>query len=176
MNQMNQETQMNQGRLSGPQGPGEQTQKQDLLILFFHENSKACQKLKAHLPKDKPIQIVNVEQLATIPPSITSIPSLVINNSKILKGKEVFDYFTKSDEMDYIDLSGKNSGCSFSLLDNDSIESNSAYSSIDNMEYSGVPTWNEEDINNNTMDIDKFQIQRDEAIKGIQTSPQNPSS
>ena len=93
----------------------EQESKQDILILFFHNNSKACQKLKTHLPKDKPIQIINIEELQSIPPSITSIPSLVINNNKILKGKEVFDYFTKSDEMDYIDLSTKNSGFSDSL-------------------------------------------------------------
>lgn len=151
-----------------------QNKNQDTIILFYHENSKACQKLKAHLPKDKQIQIINIDQLATIPPSITSIPSLVINNNKILKGKEVFDYFTKTDEMDYIDLSGKNSGCSFSLLDNDKIESNSGYSSIDSMEYSGVPTWNENDESSN-MDLDKYQLRRDEAIKGIQPSPQNPN-
>ena len=156
---------MNQG---GQIGQVEQSPKENTLILFFHEHSKACQKLKAHLPKDKSIQIVNIEQLPTIPPSITSIPSLVINNNKILKGKEVFDYFTKSDEMDYIDFSGKNSVPSYSLLDNDNIESNSTYSSIDNIEYSGVPTWNEEDNNNNNMDIDKYQIERDTVIKGIQ--------
>jgi len=175
MSQMNQESQMNQMNQGITAGQVEQAPKQDTLILFFHENSKACQKLKAYLPKDKPLQIVNVEQLQTIPSSISSIPSLVINNNKILKGKEVFDYFTKSDEMDYIDLSTKNSGFSFSLLDNDSIEPNSMYSSINDMEYSGIPTWNEEDENNNRMDIDKFQIQRDEAIKGIQPSPQKPN-
>ena len=170
-NQMSQPNQMNQ-EIS------QENENKDKMILFYHENSKACQKLKTHLPKNKHIQIINIDQLVTIPPSITSVPTLVINNNKILKGKEVFDYFTKSDDMDYINLCGKNnSECVYSLLDDENnIQSNSAYSSIDNMEYCGVPDWNEnEETNKNNMDIENYQKQRDEAIKGIQPS-QSPSS
>jgi len=150
---------------SGQGQPGQQGQ--DTYILFFHENSNACQKLKPHIPKDKSIQVVNVEHLQTIPPSITSIPSLVINNNKILKGKEVFDYFTKSDEMEYINFSGKNTGFSFSNLDNDLVESTGTFSSIDNMEYTGVPTWEDKD-SNEQLDMDRLQANRDEMMKNIQ--------
>ena len=91
----------------------------DNLILFFHEQSKACQKLKEFIPKDKKIQIVDVSRVNNIPSSIKSIPTLVINNKEILSGKKVFDYFNKSDEIEYLNFSGKNSGFAFSSIDAD---------------------------------------------------------
>ena len=92
---------------------------EDNLILFFHEQSPACQKLKQFLPKDKKIQIVNVAQTPNVPREITSIPALVVNNKEVLLGKKVFDYFNKSDEMEYFNFSGKggSSAFAFSTLD-----------------------------------------------------------
>lgn len=165
MNQMNQINHASGGANNAQNNPPK-----DNLILFFHEQSPACQKLKSLIPKDKNINIVNVEQLQSIPASITSIPSLVINNNKILKGKEVFDYFNKSEEMEYINFSGKGSSCGFSCIDDDTIQSNSAFSSIDNMEYTGVPSWSEND-EQKSVDISKLQEERDNHMKIIQESP-----
>ena len=72
------------GGPGGPGGPGDPGGPQkDVLILFMHESSKACQKLKSYIPNDKSIQVVNIENLQNIPTAITSIPALIINNNKI---------------------------------------------------------------------------------------------
>lgn len=143
----------------------------DNLILFFHEQSKACQKLKEFIPKDKKIQIVDVSRVNNIPSSIKSIPTLVINNKEILSGKKVFDYFNKSDEIEYLNFSGKNSGFGFSSInDNDvgSIESNTMFSSIDMPSISdGIPKWEENDTKE-ALDIDKLQAERDSMFKAVQ--------
>ena len=143
----------------------------DNLILFFHEQSKACQKLKEFIPKDKKIQIVDVSRVNNIPSSIKSIPTLVINNKEILSGKKVFDYFNKSDEIEYLNFSGKNSGFAFSSIDDNdvgSIESNTMFSSIDTPSISdGVPKWEDSDTKE-TLDIDKLQAERDSIFKAVQ--------
>ena len=108
--------------------------------------------------------MINIARLSSIPSSITSIPTLVINNNKILKGKELFNFFSSSDEMEYINFSCKNNGVCFSSLnDNDNIESNESYTGINSMEYCGVPTWTE-DNNNNTTDIDTLQAEREKLM------------
>lgn len=147
----------------------------DNLILFFHEQSKACQKLKEFIPKDKKIQIVDVSRVNNIPSSIKSIPTLVINNKEILSGKKVFDYFNKSDEIEYLNFSGKNSGknsgFAFSSIDDKevgSIESNTMFSSIDMPSISdGVPKWEDNDTKE-ALDIDKLQAERDSMFKAVQ--------
>ena len=143
----------------------------DNLILFFHEQSQACQKLKEIIPKDKKIQIVDVSRVNNIPSSIKSIPTLVINNKEILSGKKVFDYFNKSDEIEYLNFSGKNSGFTFSSIDDKevgSIESNTMFSSIDMPSISdGVPKWDDSDTKE-ALDIDKLQAERDSMFKGVQ--------
>ena len=143
----------------------------DNLILFFHEQSKACQKLKEYIPKDKKIQIVDVSKVNNIPTSIKSIPTLVINNKEILSGKKVFDYFNKSDEIEYLNFSGKNSGFAFSSIDDNdvgSIESNTMFSSIDMPSISeGIPKWEDND-NKESLDIDKLQAERDIMFKPVQ--------
>ena len=143
----------------------------DNLILFFHEQSKACQKLKEFIPKDKKIQIIDVSRVNNIPTSIKSIPTLVINNKEILSGKKVFDYFNKSDEIEYLNFSGKNSGFAFSSIDDKdvgSIESNTMFSSIDIPSISnGVPKWEDGDTKE-SLDIDKLQAERDSMFKPVQ--------
>ena len=143
----------------------------DNLILFFHEQSKACQKLKEFIPKDKKIQIVDISRVNNIPSSIKSIPTLVINNKEILSGKKVFDYFNKSDEIEYLNFSGKNLGFAFSSIDDNeigNIQSNTIFSSIDMPSISdGVPKWDENDTKE-TLDIDKLQAERDSMFKTVQ--------
>ena len=143
----------------------------DNLILFFHEESKACQKLKEFIPKDKKIQIVDVSRVNNIPPSIKSIPTLVINNKEILHGKKVFDYFNKSDEIEYLNFSGKNSSFTFSSIDDNeigSIESNAMFSSIDMPSISdGIPKWEDSDTKE-SLDLDKLQAERDSMFKAMQ--------
>ncbi len=144
---------------------------EDTLILFFHEQSKACQKLKEFIPKDKNIQIVDVARVNNLPPSIKSIPTLVINNKDILSGKKVFDYFNKSDEIEYLNFSNsKNSGFAFSSIDDNSanVESNTSFSSIDMPSISDwLPKWEDTD-SKNMIDIDKLQAERDSMFKPVQ--------
>jgi hypothetical protein len=150
------------GGPNGPNGPQE-----DTLILFFHEQSNACNKLKEIIPKDKKIQYVNIAYANNIPPSVQSVPALVINNKDLLTGKKVFDYFQKSDEMEFFSFSGKNSGFSnFSTIgDSDNVDSNSMFSSIDASSMAdGVPKWDESE-ESKSIDIDSLQSQRSILIK-----------
>lgn len=146
-------------------------QQEKSLILFFHESSPACQKLKQILPSDKNIQIVNVSQIANIPQQITSIPALIVDNKEVLLGKKVFDYFNKTDEMEYLNFSGKGSGSSFGfsmLGDEDNVESGSMFSSIGAEDMSkGVPEWNDEEGNKKDLDIDRLQNERSEMFKDM---------
>lgn len=142
----------------------------DNLILFFHEQSKACQKLKEFIPKDKKIQFIDISRVNNIPSSIKSVPTLVINNKETLSGKQVFDYFNKTDEIEFLNFSKKNSGFAFSSLDNngENIDSNSIFSSIDMPSISdGVPKWEDNDAKE-SLDIDKLQAERDSMFKSVQ--------
>lgn len=139
------------------------TSSENKLILFYHKESAACNKLFQIIPKEQKIQYVDIATINNIPPSIKSIPSLVINNSEILTGKKVFDYFSKTDEMEYIGFSCKGSGlCSFSNIDDSSnVDSNSTFSSIDMPDMSsGVPKWDDNGDSKQTIDMDKFQAER----------------
>ena len=140
------------------------TQDEDTLILFYHKDSNACKKLFEIIPKDTKVQYVDINNVNNIPASIKSLPSLVINNKEVLSGKKVFDYFTKSDEMEYIGFSSKNSGfSSFSdINDNgENVESSSLFSSINmpGMD-AGVPKWDETNDSKETIDMDKIQSER----------------
>ena len=132
------------------------------LLLFYHSMSPACEKLLNIIPKDyKNIKLLNIEEIPNLPPSITSIPCLVKEDgTTILLGKDVFDYFNKSDELEFINLSGKHSNAQFSNIDNDNLNNNSVlFSSIDAPSISeGIPEWNEE--NNDSLDIEKMQTER----------------
>ena len=141
---------------------------QQNLVLFIHEQSVPCQKVKQLLPKDKNIQIIDISRVNNIPSQITSIPALLIDNKEIIQGKKVFDFFNKSDEMEYLNFGSKGSSSNFgfSSLDDDSIESGSGFSSIDAQDMSvGVPKWEEEE--NKTLDIDKLQAERASQFKSI---------
>jgi hypothetical protein len=140
------------------------------LILFYHEDSPACQKLKDLLPKDKQIQMVNISQVSNIPTSITSIPALVVNNKEVLLGKKVFDYFNKSDEIEYLNFSaGKNTNAGFSGIgDDDHINSGSMFSTIGNDSMSqGIPVWDDDDTDKPKLDLDKLQNERAETLKSV---------
>ena len=144
------------------------SQNGNTLLLFYHEQSNACQKLREILPKDKNIQIVDISKVQNIPSSIKSIPTLVINNKDILVGKKVFDYFNKTDEIEYLNLLGKNTGFSYSTIDDEkNISSNTTFSSIDMPSISdGLPKWEEND-SKDVIDIDKLQMERDTMFKGV---------
>ena len=136
---------------------------QDSLTLFFHNKSSACQKLKDVLPSDKKIQFVDIEQLISIPAEIKSIPALVVNNNTVLLGKKVYDYFTKSDEMECHVFGGKKSCSIFSQLDDSTsyLDSGSYFSSLDSPTIDkGIPEWNEDNNNDKMVDIDKLQAER----------------
>jgi hypothetical protein len=157
------------GSVPGQQpAPGQEQEhgqgiQKDQLILFYHEESKPCQKLRTLLPKDNTIQMVDISRVHGLPSSITSIPALLINNKEVLHGKKVFDYFTKIDEMEYVQFGHKNnSNFGFSNIDDsDSVESNSLFSSIDGPSMSdGVPKWSDED-DANKIDIDEIQKNRE---------------
>tara|TARA_B100001093_G_scaffold509668_1_gene574143 strand:+ start:10768 stop:11235 length:468 start_codon:yes stop_codon:yes gene_type:complete len=145
------------------------TESEQNIILFMHEQSNACQKLKQYIPKDKKIQILDISQISNLPPQITSIPALIINNKEILLGKKVFDYF-RTDDMDCINFNAKNSfnmGLQYTNLndDNNNIESSKYFSSIDNPSMSdGVPKWEEssENSDNKPNDLEKLQNDRAE--------------
>ena len=162
---MNNQIGMSQESNQGPEN--------DTLILFYHEQSKPCQKLKEIIPKDKKIQFVNIAQVNNVPSSITSIPALVRNNKEVLLGKKVFDYFNKTDEIEYFGLSGKGGlgGFGFSSIeDTGSVDNmnSSMYSSLDAGSISdGVPTWEEQEGNKETVDIDKLQVERDSMFKAV---------
>lgn len=139
---------------------------QTILVLFYHEQSIACQKLKEYIPKDiKNLNLVDISKTYNIPTEITSIPALLINNKDLLIGKGVFDFFNKKDDIDFLNLCSKNSGCSFSTIDdNDNISSNGLYSTIDMPSISnGVPQWNDEK-QDKLIDIDRFMADRDKAM------------
>ena len=143
----------------------------DTLLLFYHDQSPACTKLKEILtknPPEKTIKYVNIAQIDNIPSNITSIPALVVNDKDVLLGKKVFDYFQKSDEMEYINFSGKNSGfgASFSSLDDGDVESGSLFSSIDAPCISkGIPEYN--DSKEGGLDLDKLQAERASQLPAI---------
>ena len=146
------------------------TSSENTLILFYHRESAACNKLFKIIPKEQKIQYIDITTINNIPPSIKSIPSLVINNSDILSGKKVFDYFGKTDDMEYIGFSCKGSGlCTFSNIDDsNNIESNSMFSSIDLPDMSsGVPKWDENNDSSKTIDMDKLQAERASMFQDI---------
>ena len=138
---------------------------QDTYVLFFHEQSAACQKLKGKIPSDKNIQIVDVSKVQTLPQQITAIPALVINNKDILIGKQVFDYFNKSDEMEFINFGSKGSSfiSNYSNLDENDNSMNGSFGSlIDAPDMSsGIPEWNEDNDPGKTLDMDKLMLERE---------------
>ena len=131
------------------------------LILFHHENSKACQKLINLIPKDTKIKYVNIQTLQQIPNSVKSVPCLIVDGNNSYIGKDAFNYFNSSNEIEYVNLCGKNgSKCTFSTLDTDSIESNGIFSCINENDMStGVPKY-EEQTQERSMDLDKFTASR----------------
>ena len=147
-------------------------QEEKTLILFYHDSSPACQKLLKILPKEQKIQMVNVSQVSNIPSSITSIPALVVDNTQVLLGKKVFDFFNKTDEMEYLNFSqNKNSGVGFTMLDDvENDPSGSMFSSIDAESMTkGIPEWtSDDDKKGELLDLDRLQNERAEMIKTTQ--------
>lgn len=120
------------------------------VLLFFHPQSKACIKLRDIVSKSKKndnLKFINIDEINQVPKNVKSIPALIIDNNKVLLGKEVFDYFNKEDEeMGFLGFSGK-LGSSLANFyssiedDNDNI-SGSNFSSIDSPTMTdGVPTY-----------------------------------
>lgn len=138
----------------------EQNQNKISLILFFHEESKACQNLKQFIPKNMNIQTIDIAKTNNIPTVITSLPALIIDNKELLMGKKVFDYFKSNIEFEFYNLKENNS---YSNFDNDNSNDNSIYTTIDwSGTYSGVPEWKGE--NTDEINIDNYIKNRDAEI------------
>ena len=135
-------------------------------IIFYHPNSEACNKFKSILPKDKEYKFINVETLNIIPKEVDSVPCLIVDDNKIYKGKDAFDYFSRDNEMECISLCGKHSTCSYSVLENESsIESTEKFSTInDDGMLTGVPTYDENQSNKN---LDEITAQRASEFGGV---------
>jgi len=132
----------------------------DTLLLFYHPQSEACEKLKQFIPKDVKIKYIDISLERNLPPTVTSIPCLVINGKDVLLGKKVFDHFSK-DEMEYLNFNNKNNNSNtYSTIDDDSVDSNGLFSSLDADDMSkGLPTWTEE--KDGKLDMDTLQASRD---------------
>ena len=143
----------------------------DTLILFFHPDSDPCKKLMDIIPKDKKINYINVMQVRELPNEITNIPSMIVNQKKILSGKDVFDYFQKNDDYMYVSLSNsKLSGLEnlYSTIDDDNnnIESSSIFSSINGPSITdGLLEYKEE--KDNTLDLERLQAERSKEFQPI---------
>lgn len=143
----------------------------DTLILFFHPDSDPCKKLMDIIPKDKKINYINVMQVRELPNEITNIPSMIVNQKKILSGKDVFDYFQKNDDYMYISLSNsKLSGLEnlYSTIDDDNnnIKSSSIFSSINGPSITdGLLEYKEE--KDNTLDLERLQAERSKEFQPI---------
>lgn len=142
-----------------------ETQTSDIL-LFFHPNSQACIKLRdivAKSKKNKNLKYINIDELNTIPSHISSIPCLIINNNKILNGKDVFQYFSEeNEEMQFLGFSSK-LGSSlanfYSSIDDENEIAGTTYSSIDSPNINdGIPTYNENE--NNSVKMEDITSQR----------------
>ena len=94
----------------------------------------------------------------TVPPQIKNLPALVIDNgTKLIEGKDVFDYFQKR-EIESVDFSSKNFGSSFGNFEENPI-SNTFFAAVDEDDMSkGVPEYNEEV--QKTIDLEKLQKER----------------
>jgi len=135
--------------------------------LFFHPESKACIKLRdivSESSKNKNIKYININNLQVIPDGIKSVPTLVIDNKKILSGKDVFDYFSKEEEYEFVGFQGKSNNNISSLYssiddsDNGNIDG-TLYSSLDSPGINdGVPTYEESETN--TMKIEDITTRR----------------
>lgn len=137
-------------------------------ILFHHKNSQACQKLLQLIPKDSKIQYVDIGTLQKIPSSVKSVPCLIVDGSNVYLGKDAFNYFSSHNELEFVNLCGKNgSKCVFSTLDDDSIESNGLFSSLtENDMAKGVPKYDEEK-QGTQLDVDKLTALRAEEFNSI---------
>lgn len=141
-----------------PQGP------QEKIILFIHNSSKPCQKvmelIKTH-SKTFNIDVADISKMNSVPNQIKNLPALVIENgTKLIEGKDVFNYFQKQ-EIEFVDLnsSGKNYGSSFIESESLDSNSNSLFSSLNENDMSvGIPEYNEE--TNSSIDLEKIQKER----------------
>lgn len=145
----------------------------ETLVLFFHEQSNACIKLREIMAKNKDklkdvkIQYADVSQINP-PKEITSIPALLVNGKEVLIGKKVFDYFTQEEEMEYLPMSGfKNSGSTFSNIDDDGdVGNHSGFSNIDAPNISdGIPEYSED--KGAELSLDKLQAEREIDFKNL---------
>ena len=143
----------------------------DTLILFYHPESNPCKKLMDIIPKDKKINYINVMQVRELPNEITNIPSMVVNQKKILTGKDVFDYFQKNDDYMYVSLSNsKLNGLEnlYSTIDDDNnnVQSSNIFSSINGPSITdGLVEYKEE--KNNILDIERLQAERSKEFQPI---------
>lgn len=136
--------------------------------LYFHPNSKACIKLRdivSQSNKNENINYINIDNLQTIPSNIKSVPTLIINNDKILTGKSVFDYFTKEDEFEFVGFQGKSNNLISNFYSN--IDDNNDNSNIGGALFSGLdsPNMNEgipsyEDVEANALKLEDITSRR----------------
>lgn len=145
---------------------------QEKIILFIHKDSNPCKKIieviKNHSKKFN-LEIGEISQMQTIPSQIKNLPALVIENgTKLIEGKEVFNYF-QNQELVFIDLNsssknfGSSIGSSFGDYNNLDNNTNNLFSSLNEDDMSkGIPEYKEED--NKTIDLEKIQKERSGAL------------
>lgn len=123
------------------------------ILLFFHPNSQACIKLRDVVSKSKKnndnIKYINISEIQTIPSNITSIPALIVNNNKVLQGKQVFDFFNKDDEeIEFFGFSSKLGGSTLASFyssiedDDENTIQNNKFSNLDSPNMNdGIPEY-----------------------------------
>lgn len=68
------------------------------VILFYHPQCNACIKLFDILDESKITQYVNMYEEDVEGIHIQSVPTMLINNEKLITGKQCFDFFKKQQE------------------------------------------------------------------------------
>lgn len=62
----------------------------DEIIIVYHPQCKASQKLLSMVNNMKGIKLVNILTMSQIPPQIKSVPAGIINDNTLISGKELF--------------------------------------------------------------------------------------
>ena len=135
------------------------------MLLFIHKSSEPCKKLIKLIPKDINMNVIDIEINPGIPKEITSVPAIIIDNKKLLLGKECFDLFTKENDLECVSFCTKGSSmCCYSDIDSDVLKSNQSFSIIDEKPMNdGVKEWKEEN-DSNLRTLESLEKQRQSEI------------
>jgi hypothetical protein len=68
------------------------------IILFFHPQCKACQRLLSTIKDKSGITFINIYE-EEVKYNITSVPCIILDKSKMLVGKQCFELFEAKKEL-----------------------------------------------------------------------------